>query len=162
MSRPPTFRRRLILTLAALSPFLAVTALCLGFKENYPFSDFPMYSTFTDQTFYVYVADQDGRPVPVQDITYARTSKLKRIYDTGLKKARDAAGKRKRDLAVAERRAAGLETLQWLFDTTRPEGQAILRRDYRALQLYHVDVLVREGTTVEAPPELVAELPLSP
>lgn len=151
---------RIAKTLVVLTPFWLVTALCLHFKENYPFSDFPMYSTFTDHTFYVYVADGDGNPIPVQDITYVRVSKLKRIYDTGLKAARDAADKRKRDLTVEERAPSALETLEWLYASTRPAAQEILRRDYGTIQLYHVDVTVEAGETVESVPALVAELPL--
>ena len=67
-----------------LWPFFLVLGLCacaFKFGEQYPITRFPMYDKFPDHTFYVYVADKNGIPIPVQDLTGVNTSKLKKPYD---------------------------------------------------------------------------------
>lgn len=84
-ARPPV-RGTLRGTLAACTPMIALTVLLLVLRENYPFSHFPMYSSFSRHTYYVYVKDRRGDPIPVLELSGIRTSSLKKIYNTRLKK----------------------------------------------------------------------------
>ena len=67
-----------------LKTCVLVIALCLMLKENYPFSNFPMYSSFSDHTFFVYVADANDQPIAIEVLTAIRTGRLKKVYDTQL------------------------------------------------------------------------------
>jgi hypothetical protein len=154
-------------TLGALSPFFLTTALCLvlGDKdippagESFPFSNFPMYSRFSDQTYYVYVADGNGSPIPVETVTYHRTAKIKKIYHTELTEIGQALDKRLRELTPVERQPAGRHTLEWLVKSTGETKPQLLA--YGALQLYQVDVVSEDGHATEREPTLVGSLELN-
>lgn len=153
----------LLRKLAPISVAIGVTIVCLVVKENYPFSHYPMYSNFEDQTYYVWLADHEGEPIAAQKTTYHRLGKIKKIYNEGLQDVRDEVGKklgkkpRKRDLTVGQRRAPGDKTLHWIYDNSRPAAQKILRES-APLRLYQVDVRLVDNQVVEDPPELVGEL----
>lgn len=85
--------------------------------EFYPFSNFPMYSSFTPETYYVYVADLEDNPVAVTKLTGKVLSNLKKQYDTELKAEKRAAGGkvRQQDLPAEARRRAGEVVLRWLM-----------------------------------------------
>ena len=155
----------LLRKLAPLTVAIGVTITCLAVKENFPFSHYPMYSNFDDQTYYVWLADSNGEPIPVQKVTYMRLGKIKKIYNTGLQKVREnsrnAKGKkpRKRDLTLTQRRPPGDETLRWIYANSRPYAQEILR-EAAPLRLYQVDIRIEENHVIEDPAELVGELTL--
>ncbi len=140
---------------------VALTILNFAARDNYPFSHFPMYDRFTDHTFYVYVGDRDGQPVPVQELTSIRTSRLKKPYDKDLDQIRKGLGKRKRELSVAERGPAGERALLQLYRSSSEVAQAQLA-ELSPLRLYHVDIYMRDGEIVEEEPALIAEVELPP
>ncbi|CAN5198499.1 hypothetical protein BH23VER1_BH23VER1_35530 [soil metagenome] len=143
--------------LFGLLPLVLATALCLAVGEKYPFSDFPMYSRFSDATFYVYLADGAGEPIPVQSLTYVRTSRLKKVYENELRDISKAIGTPKSKLSPAERIPAGEKTLRWLYDTTRPGGKPLLE-EHGSLRLYHVDLALDDGHITESAPTLVGQV----
>lgn len=147
--------------LACLTPLFLTLILCLLLKENYPFSHFPMYSRFSDRTYYVYVTDRAGDPIPVQSITYIRTSRIKKVYDGNLGRIKENLDKDKRELSPEERAPAGAAALEWLYQTTRDEMKPTLDR-LGGLQLHSVEVRLQDGETVEMPAELVGEIALPP
>lgn len=59
---------------------VAMLLHCIG--EEYPFSNFPMYSNFQRDARVVWVADQNGDPVPTNDYFGRRASTIKKIFDT--------------------------------------------------------------------------------
>jgi hypothetical protein len=59
---------------------LVMVLLCLGLRENYPFSHFPMYSSFADHTYFLYLADPKGRPIATTRFGLS-SSTLKKIFD---------------------------------------------------------------------------------
>ncbi len=150
--------RRSARLLVGLVPLALATALGLALGERYPFSDFPMYSKFSDKTYYVYVADGAGAPVPIQSITYVRTSRLKKVYDNELEAISEALDKPKSSLTAGERVPAGETALRWLYDTTRPGGKPLLE-EIGTLELRHVDlVLDGSGHTTESEPIAVGAI----
>ena len=54
--------------------------LCLVLRENYPFSHFPMYSSFSNQTYFLYLTDAAGRPISSQRFGLSNST-LKKIFD---------------------------------------------------------------------------------
>jgi len=142
---------------------LCVALVILNFaaRDNYPFSHFPMYDRFTDHTFYVFVADRDDQPVPLQDLTSIRTSRLKKPYDKDLNVIRKELGKRKRELTAAECAPAGRRALEQLYRSSNKAAQARLEA-LAPLRLYHANLYIRDGEIIEPEPERVAELDLPP
>jgi hypothetical protein len=64
-----------------LTVFLTITLLCLILRENYPFSDFRMYSGFGRKSYVIYLADAAGRPLPTNRFGLA-SSTLKKIFNS--------------------------------------------------------------------------------
>jgi hypothetical protein len=141
-----------------LWPFVLMLALCASsflFGEQYPITRFPMYDKFPDHTFYVYVADGNGDPIPVHEITGINTSKLKKPYDKELNRTRKKLGKRKLELTAEERRPAGESALHKLYESAPAAGRA--RLDSLApIQLLHVWIFSEEGESAEQPAEKIA------
>ena len=144
-----------------LKVFAVLLVANLWVRDNYPLSHFPMYSTFSDHTFYVYVGGGDGEAIPLQTLTGIRTSKLKKPYDRRLDKERKRLKKRKRELTAEERRPAGEESLRQLYANSSVEARARLEA-HSPLQLYHVDIYLKDGEVDERPAELIATLELPP
>jgi hypothetical protein len=59
---------------------IVMTLLCLGLRENYPFSNFPMYSSFASHTYLIYLADTQGNAISTLRFDL-RTSTVKKIFD---------------------------------------------------------------------------------
>ena len=149
--------------LAPISVAIGFTVVCLVVKENYPFSHYPMYSNFDDQTYYVWLADGEGNPIASEKLTYHRLGKIKKMYNDDLQEVRTAVGKkvgkkpRKRDLTLEQRRGPADATLQCIYDNSRPAAQNVLLES-APLRLYQVDIRVEGNAVVEDPAELVGEL----
>ncbi|HEY2712446.1 MAG TPA: hypothetical protein VGI60_08025 [Chthoniobacterales bacterium] len=86
---------------------LLVTVLCLVLRENYPFSHFPMYSSFSNETYFLYLTDAAGQPIATTRLGLS-SSTLKKIFDrqrrSNLRKYRtaDSARFRLADQAAAQ------------------------------------------------------------
>jgi hypothetical protein len=145
---------------------LLLTVVCLAVKEQFPFSHFPMYESFSDYSFNVYIADRDGNPIPVQSITSYKTSKLKKIFHSEQKAERkklEASGVEidgYQFMTAEQRRPAGEKTLQWLFEKTKPSGLEALRAA-APLRLYYIHLRVGDQG-FERETELIAEVPAPP
>lgn len=64
---------------------LVMMVLCLLLRENYPFSNFPMYSSFTHHTYYLYLADARGEAIRTRQFGLS-SSALKKIFDRARRK----------------------------------------------------------------------------
>jgi hypothetical protein len=68
-----------------ISPFTALliyTVVSLAAKENYPLSNYPMYSNPSPERPYYTVADGNGKPLPIQERTGITCPKIGKIYRT--------------------------------------------------------------------------------
>ena len=141
-----------------LWPFVFILVVCASsfvVGEQYPITRFPMYDKFPDHTYYVYVADKDGNPIPVHKLTGINTSKLKKPYDKELNRVRKKLKKRKLHLTVEERRPTGEDTLRKLYLDAPPVGQEQLDT-LAPIQLFHVWILSEDGKSAEQPAERIA------
>ena len=59
---------------------LVMVLLCLVLRENYPFSNFPMYSSSGKHTYYLYLTDADGQPLKTRQFGLS-SSTIKKIFD---------------------------------------------------------------------------------
>jgi len=137
--------------------------ICLAVKEEFPFSHFPMYESFSDYSFVVYIADRNGDPIPVQSITSQKTSKLKKIFNKEQKRVRkelEAAGVEINGyqfMTSEQRRPAGEKTLEWLYANSKASGVEQLLGS-APLRLYYIHLRVGESG-LERTVELIAEVP---
>ena len=156
-------RLRAIWAAIPLKTALALVVVCFAVKENFPFSHFPMYSSFSDYSYYIYFKDANDEPVPILDLSGHRTAALKKIYNYELQKTRKALEKQGvkiegyRFMTAEQRKPAAEYTLQWIYDNPKGGRTAALNAK-RPLRLYHVHLWGRDGKTVPEE-ELIAEVP---
>lgn len=123
-------------------PLLALTLLCLLLEERFPFSNFPMYSSFTSRTFYVYLADGEDNPLATVTSGGMHTSKLKKIYQTELRKEQQR-NARNRRLTPEEKRPAGKRVLTMLRKSPVMQAQGLEAPS--VLRLYEVNISLSHG-----------------
>lgn len=126
---------------SGIQPLLLLTAACLLIGEQYPFSNFPMYSSFTDRTYYVYLADGADQPQPSVPLVGMSTPTLKKVYDGEVRRALRQLKVRRQDLTVEQKQAIGAPILSRLRNSA-PTGPAVLPE---VLRLYQVDIELRDG-----------------
>lgn len=120
---------------------LVMTILCLGLRENYPFSNFPMYSSFSNRTYYLYLTDAKGAVIRTKEFGLS-SSTMKKIFDRyrrqELHRFQDAGPDRVR-LAEA---SAGQLLLRYLegLSADRPKAAARLA----GLRVQHVRISQRD------------------
>ncbi len=105
-----------------------MTGLCLAAGENYPFSNFPMYSSFAKNSYYLYLADAAGRPLPTTRFGMT-TPGLKKIFESKRRSLfRVKAGAAKPEPAAVDK-AAGAALLQYLeaLPAVRSQKSSLLR-----------------------------------
>ena len=132
-----------------------LTILCLIIRENYPFSNFPMYSSFAKSSYYIYLADAQGRPLATSRFGLT-TPGVKKIFDSKrraeLRRGKEATGPN----ATWADRAAGASLLRYL------EGLPAVQRQRPSLlpglQVRRVNLLWEAGR-IETATEIVAQRP---
>ena len=133
--------------------FSALTILCLVAGENYPFSNYPMYSSFKRKSYYVYLADKMGQPLATSRFGLT-TPGLKKIFESQRRAAftRDDETASP-DSALADR-SAGVALLRYL------EGLPVVRRQrpdlLPGLQVRRVNLFWKSGR-IEAETQIVAQ-----
>ena len=122
-------------------PLLLLTTACLVIGEQYPFSNFPMYSSFTDRTYYVYLADGADQPVPSVPLVGMSTPTLKKVYDGEVRRALRRLKVRRQNLTAEQKQAIGAPILSRLRSSA-PAGDERLPE---VLRLYQVDIELHDG-----------------
>lgn len=134
---------------------MLVLVLALFFiREQFPFSNFPMYSNISEEADVTFVTDQHDQPLPMKALFKTSSGTSKKMYKKELAAITNPSG-RDSDHATAEERAqagrAVLETLSTrLIAAAVPPGTTALR--------FHVRTF-RAGSDPDegAPPERLAE-----
>ena len=125
-------------------PLLLLSVVCLVIGDQFPFSEFPMYASFTHRTYYVHLADGNGQPVAAASSTGLRTSQLKKIYQRELLTEARRPGRVRQRMTAEEKGAAGarllatLKNSQWVQQQGATTFPAVVR-------LYEVNISLREG-----------------
>jgi hypothetical protein len=133
--------------------------------EWYPFSSFPMYSTFEPTAYYVYITDEADRVVSIWDTFGTWPSALKKSYDARLK---DEIGRLKTESKRQGKRYSK-KIVEMSGEECRPAGDAMLRqlkmtspnlekvRKHQGYRLHQVDITLENGHIVEKT-KLVGEI----
>ena len=136
-------------------PLICITLAGLILREEFPFSHFPMYSSFTNKASYVYLATASGEPLPTVATAGMLTGNLKKVFETDLQKARKRAGARGK-VTDQERRASGERVLAgvkaWQATQTGTAAGTPVAR------LYDVNILLHNHR-FEKQTRLLAEVP---
>ena len=124
----------------------AVIAVAYVTGEWYPLSSFPMYSKFDERTYYVYLADEAGEPVPTVRYQIV-ASELKKHYRRELNKLEDQHGGSSYDFAEPRLREAGAATMKWLRTEWIPERAPDQLEGARksGLKMVEVRVFLKDG-----------------
>lgn len=136
-------------------PLFALTLACLVIREQFPFSNFPMYATFSSHTFYVYLADGAGRPLPAIATIGMSTPTLKKVYVSEIQKERDRLHLGHKNLDAEQQRAVGERLLARLRNSS-PQAESATARG--GLSLYEVTIDLRHGQ-FEKRTEKIAAIP---
>ena len=131
--------------------WLAV-ALLLIVGENYPFSNFPMYSRLEDEAVYFVVLNSRGEMLP-----YVTTFRSRSTYVPKAVKAERRKLEREGVSSDVALEQAGKNVLQSLIERAEPQKRAGLLRD--GLRLIEVRISVEDSRLKEVETQ-VAELPL--
>jgi hypothetical protein len=118
---------------------LTFTVLCLVIGEQYPFSSYPMYSSFSHDTYYIYLADRFDRPIAAQLKLGVSTARMKKIYDSQLRKDARLLKKPIREMSASDRANAADYLLSYLRKV--PRAKTLLP----GLRIYDVGLFLKEG-----------------
>ncbi len=126
--------------------------------EFYPLSSFPMYSTFSDSPFLVYLTDFSGEKIAIETSLGTHASELKKTYEVRLKARKKEAGQdgRLTNVPLSLKMLAGRETLE-LLKAKPLVRQFLSGRPNQVIQLHEV-VLTAGENGIEQQETLVAEL----
>lgn len=111
---------------------LVIALLLIG--EQFPFSYFPMYSSFDPEADYYYVANEQGEPYACVETFGTSTANVKKMYRARLRELVARRGASEPEATAEERRIVGEEMLHYLRELGErvgravPESVVILRR----------------------------------
>lgn len=136
-----------------VTSLLIFCVLSLVLKENYPFSNFPMYTNPSPESSYFSITDGEGNDLPIARLTGVTCPKVGKIFK---KKAAESQKKQRvkpADLSAEVTQAIGAEIFQYLR-----ESALALRTDLPAkLQLRHTRIAYEDGRIRETPQILAQE-----
>ena len=124
-------------------PFMSVFAIAIALQiigEQFPFSPFPMYSGFSKETTVLYVTDRNDQPVPITDYFRLSASKVKKAYNTELKRICKAKGYNDGQATEDDLRAAGEYTVAFLKTQTRRGTLEKIEKD--GMRLHRISLLM--------------------
>lgn len=112
--------------------------------EFYPFSNFPMYASFTPDTYLVFITDQNDQPIPIKISLGTAASDVKKTYDRKLNdlKSRAPKGLRRADLPLPLKNEAAHATLQAIASKIDLPSQL---PGVTALRLYQTDIRYQDA-----------------
>lgn len=135
----------------------AFTAFLAFAGEQYPFSDFPMYSHLDNEADVLYVTDQTDRVLPMEKLFGTSSSTQKKVFITELKDICNPAGRDTRDALPEERQKAGGKLVEKLFPRFKPHNLPEVGGNVTGLRFYYKVFTVNDGTITTSQPQLVAE-----
>ena len=128
-------------------------AISLFLEENYPFSHYPMYSNpGSDRSYYI-VADAEGQPIPIAELTGITCPKVGKMY----RKKADELGKRlhlkNSEFPPEQEQKVGEE----IFAQLRLYARQLKKTLPAKLVLQKVEISYRDGKVSETPEVLAKE-----
>lgn len=122
---------------------VGLTVANLLVREQFPFSNFPMYSRFSERTFYLYITNESDEPIPFRHFSFTSTG-LAKVYLSIIWANQPKANVTK--MSPAQLEDAGREVVQYL--KSRPRKRTDVA-GFEALRLYQVNLTLRAGQVHE-------------
>ena len=124
--------------------------------EWYPFSNFPMYSKFSESAYLVYITDLEDRPVAIYPTFGTWPTAIKKSYDARLKDLAKGQKHGVKDLSDEQSRPAAVGVLQQICQESKYPDEVKRHSGYR---LVVEDIWVQDGH-IEQKPRTMGELRL--
>jgi hypothetical protein len=150
---PATTPRYRLLLHTPLTALVIFVATCLIAKENFPFSNFPMYARPSAERGYFFVADGGGNPIPVGTLTGVTASQVGKTYRKKSQELGTGAEGSARQSRADGDRAVGAEIFQMLRQQAFKRGKELPEK----LQLHLVEIRFADGEIKETKRVLCAE-----
>jgi hypothetical protein len=148
LSTPTLWTR--VISFFGTSPITTLIIYCVLsvlIRENFPFSNFPMYSNPSPERFYFTISEADGKGLPVGTLTGITSPKIGKIYR---KKADEFSKKTKvspSKFDAAQVQAIGLDILTFLRHEAENRKQTLPLK----LQINKIVISYQDGKIVETP-----------
>lgn len=142
------------LKISPLTALLIYTVVSLWAEENYPLSDYPMYSNPSPERPYYLMADGEGNPVPTQEKTGITCPKIGKIYRTKAEALAKKHDIRAVDLTPEQVQSIGME----MFAQFRKEAEKLKQTMPAQLRLVKTYITYENGKVVETP-NIIAQEP---
>ncbi|MGK0185998.1 MAG: hypothetical protein ACI9R3_001781 [Verrucomicrobiales bacterium] len=97
----------------ALMATMVIVLYVIG--DEYPFSNYPMYSNFDEEALIFFISDENDIPLNMRDVFDKSSSDAKKIYKTHLNRLSKTQGIKMKDASVELQRAAGRAVLDQLL-----------------------------------------------
>jgi hypothetical protein len=135
-----------------ISPLTALavyTLVSLQLEENYPISNYPMYSNPSPERPYYMITDGEGKSLPIQTLTGVTCPKIGKIYRTKSEKLAKELDLKAVDLKPEHQQAIASEMFAYLRDEAKQKGQtAALPAKLRLVKNY---ISYENGQVIETP-----------
>jgi hypothetical protein len=132
---------------------LVMTLLGLVLRENYPVSNFPMYSSFIAEAYYLYLTNAEGTPLATR--RFGLTAyELKKIFDRHGRKELKRYRKSEDQPVLLAEEAAGRSLLAYLDDISA--GNSGAKKLLAGLQVRYV-LIAQHGDELRQETRIVAQ-----
>ncbi|RBP44373.1 hypothetical protein DES53_104193 [Roseimicrobium gellanilyticum] len=140
--------------ISPLTTLAIYTLVSLQLEENYPISNYPMYSNPSPERPYYMVTDGEGKPVAIQTLTGVTCPKIGKIYRTKSEKLAKELDVKAVDLKPEHQQTIAMEMFAYLRDEAKQKGQtAALPAKLRLVKNY----LTYENREVVETPTLIGQ-----
>ena len=136
-----------------IAAFAAFCSFSLAVKENFPFSNYPMYGDPDPVSEYYFLADGDGKALPIRSITGVTCPQLGKILRKRGEDRGKELGVKRRKLPIEERDKLARITLADL----RAKAEKNTRGLPQKLRIMYVKIEFKDGRIVEIPEVYFAE-----
>ena len=146
----PWYRLFLHTPLTTLAIFVTLSLIA---KENYPFSNFPMYASPGAEKAYFVITDGGGNPIPIGTLTGVTSSQVGKTYRTKSRKHGAEMKKSGKESRMERDRVVGTEIFHMLRQRASKRGKDLPGK----LQLHLVEIRFADGHLEETKRILFAE-----
>ncbi|MET0252681.1 MAG: hypothetical protein ABW214_01460 [Terrimicrobiaceae bacterium] len=146
----PWYRLFFHTPLTTLAIFVTLSLIA---KENYPFSNFPMYASPGAERAYFVIADGGGNPIPIGTLSGVTSSQVGKTYRNKSRKHGAEMKKSGKENRTERDRVVGAEIFQMLRQRAAKRGKELPEK----LQLHLVEIRFADGHLEETKRILLAE-----
>ncbi|HSI64566.1 MAG TPA: hypothetical protein VLE43_15665 [Candidatus Saccharimonadia bacterium] len=139
----------MFIKISPLTTLVIYTLVSLQLEENYPISNYPMYSNPSPERPYYMITDGDGKPLPIHTLTGVTCPKIGKIYRTKSEKLAKELNIKAVDLKPEHQQTISMEMFAYLREEAKQQGKAdAMPAKLRLMKSY---LTYENGQVVETP-----------